>query len=496
VVDADSGAPIRLAEVVAVNRFAPDERSTKTDDEGRFGFEDLLPGAWVVTASKTGYTTLQLGQRRPFERVEPVPLRAGDRVAGDIALRRAGVVTGRIHDEYGDPLAGVRVQVMRAGISQQRRHLQPVGEGDLTDDTGAFRIHSLPPGEYYVAASLRVAPVESGIQTTYAPTYYPGTAAYAEAQRVLVGGGAEANVAFPVLPFRTARVTGMVISSRGGPGDALLNLSSEAGELGVPLGIGGATQPDGTFTLPDVPPGTYTLTAALRGEGQLGSEVASHPVTVYGDDVGGLTLVTAPPGTVRGSVVGDAGNERQIPPKLSVLARSVKPGGEATFGDVVENAFAFALPVGPLRLSVDAPDGWAVKAILVHERDVTDEAIDAGGEQDIPVRVVLTDRPTEVSGTVTAAGVRAGAAVVVFPDDASRWEPPSRYVRTAAVDERGTFRIAGLPGGRRYRAVAVETLDAGEGEDPEFLSRIRDRATPFDLVDAERRRLDLQIVGR
>src|SRR5687767_11983490 len=149
VTSAETGAPIRRAEVVALNPARMDPRTAITDDEGRFVLAGLEAGTWQVTASKTGFSSQQLGQRRPFESAGLLRVADGQRASADFALVRASAIAGRIYDEYGEPLAAARVHVLRSRLVQQRRYLQRVGEGDLTDDTGAFRIHGLPAGEYY-----------------------------------------------------------------------------------------------------------------------------------------------------------------------------------------------------------------------------------------------------------------------------------------------------------------------------------------------------------
>jgi hypothetical protein len=495
VTSAESGAPIRRAEVVALNPQRMDPRTALTDDDGRYELSGLEAGNWQVTASKTGHSSQQFGQRRAFEPAQLIRLAEGQRASADFALVRASAIGGRIYDEYGEPLAAARVQVLRSRLVQQRRYLERIGEGDLTDDTGAFRIHGLPAGEYYVTASLRVAPVDSVVQTTYAPTYYPGTGNFAEAQRVVLSPGNDVIVDFPVLPFRTARLMGTVLDASGSPADAFLNLSSEAGELGVPLGVGGVTRADGTFTLPEVPPGTYTLNAELKGSTGFGSEVASIPLVVYGDDVTGLTLVTAKPGTMRGSIVADSGVTRRLPTDIDIVTRSTRAGGASTFAELERNAFELTVPHGPFRLQVGPPDGWMVKALIVDNADVIDAVLDLRGQQDVPVRVVLTDRLSEVTGVIARNADTRLASVIVFPYDSAKWEPPSRYVRAVAAED-GSYRIAGLPAGARYLAAAIDGLEDGEGEDPDFLARIRDLATSFDLAEGEKRVVNLKVIQR
>jgi hypothetical protein len=495
VTDAESGAPIRRAEVVALNPERMDPRTVLTDDQGYFELAGLEAGRWQVTASKVGYWNQQLGQRRPFEPAQLLDLANGARGRGDFALLRAGAIGGRIYDEFGEPLAAVRVHVMRSRVLRKRRYLERIGDGDQTDDTGAFRIYGLPPGEYYVSASLRVEPVESVVETTYSPTYYPGTASVAEAQRIVITAGTDVLVDFPVLPFRTARVTGVVLDSSGAPADAFLNMSSDAGELGVPLGFGGTTQADGTFTLPDIPPGSYTLIASLKGDSSA-EEAASIPIALYGDDVSGLTIVTARPATMLGTIVTDAGVSNRPPADVSIVTRSVRPNGDATFAEPERNTFELTVPSGPFRFDIEPPDGWSVKAIVVRGTDVSDTTLDLKGEQNVPVRVVLTNRLSEVSGTVALESATRVPSVIVFPYDSAKWEPPSRFVRSVAADERGRFNIAGLPAGSRYLVAAVEALEDGEGDDPEFLARIRDLAIAFDLADGERIVVNPQVLRR
>src|SRR5690606_656206 len=134
----------------------------------------------------------------------------------DFALLRGGVITGRILDEYGEPLANVRVSAMRSEMTPAGRRMSGGARAATTDDTGAFRLFGLAPGAYYVSAMLQAPDGLSAPNgfVTYAPTYFPGTTDAAAAMRVVVSGGMDQpNVDFSIVPTPAAVVSGTVISS-------------------------------------------------------------------------------------------------------------------------------------------------------------------------------------------------------------------------------------------------------------------------------------------
>lgn len=186
----DTGTPIRRAQVRATSGGGRVHLTT-TDAQGRFEFRDLPAGRWDLSASKAGFVTLRYGQRRPFEAGRPIEL-ADKQVIdrADFSLPRGGAITGHVFDEFGDAVAGARVQVMRYQMLQGVRRLTPAGGGDQSDDTGAFRVFGLMPGDYFVSATVRALPVDDPDDaTSYAPTYFPGTGSVTEAQKVTVSLG-------------------------------------------------------------------------------------------------------------------------------------------------------------------------------------------------------------------------------------------------------------------------------------------------------------------
>jgi hypothetical protein len=504
VTSADTNSPVRRAQVRATSPETRSARLGTTDADGRFELKDLPAGRWTIVASKGGFVTQQFGQRHPFESVEPIELAEGQRVTANFTLSRGSVITGRVSDEFGDPITGARVQVLRSQVQQGRRRLMPTGNGAQTDDTGSFRVFGLAPGDYYIAASLQTAPADSSASpVSYAPTYFPGTGNVADAQRITLTLGVEqSGINFVLQPVRAVRVSGTVVDSNGGPAQAVLNLSPAGfgDEGGLQMGNPSRVLPDGTFTILNVVPGDYVLTATGRANGNATPEVASMPLTIGNDDLVGVSVAMSKGGSIRGTVVTDSNGKVQTT-NIQVLVQPLRqtPGASQPRAQV-SSAGTFELNglIGAQVLRVERlPDGWTVKSIRANGRDVTDTAIEFRGSESANVQVVLTDRISELSGTVKANGQPVTAAsVVLFPEDPAQWVFPSRRVRMVRVDQNGIFRARSLPPGERYLALAVDYLEQGEFQDPAFLERMKGRATAFSLNEGENKNLDLTLIER
>jgi hypothetical protein len=530
VTTSDTGAPIRGAEV-RLSMNGSFNRLATTNAEGRYEFRNLSAGDYKLTVSKSGFITLEFGQRRPFETASTIALREGEAGAGNVALIRGGAIFGRVLDTYGEPSVGTRVQVMRIRSEGGRRRLLPVGAGDQTDDTGAFRVYGLPPGEYYVSASTGLIDAVKRDP----PVYYPGTWNVAEAQPITLAAGAQASADFQIIDTaRAATISGLVVNSSGAPAPgAMVNLTSEtiSQTPGAPnsLVLHDDAAADGTFSIQNVPPGPYTLTAQLPMQPfdagfvaavreappaaggpppnavlreQMMSrmpETASMPLVVTSEGLSGITLTTRRGGRVTGRFIADTGVTRPLATGLIARLRSSSsPGGmQMTMnGGNDTGDFQLAGIGGPSRLEVDGvPEGWAVKAILLDGDDVTDETFDLSGKTGT-LRVVMTDRLTTLTGTVQSNHEVRDHNVVVFAEDATKWTAPSRFVRTTRADADGRFEIRGLPPGERYLAAALDYLEDGEERDRQLLERLRSRATAVTLGDGEQRSIQLDLLGR
>jgi len=516
----DTGAPIRRAQVRVSAQNLREARLATTDAEGRFEIRELAAGRYTITASKGGFVTLQYGQRRPGESGTPLELADGqvlDKLL--IGLPRGSVISGRVTDEFGEPVTNAAVVAMRYAYAGGTRRLVPAGARDTTDDQGHYRLFGLPPGDYLVSANLRTREVtDPGDDPSgYAPTYFPGTSNAGEAERVRLDLAQEnSGVSFALVATRLVGVSGQVLSSTTGgpPAGGLVVLRPAGGGRGAAAfmpGGGARLDASGAFRIANVAPGRYVLQARAGARGSEG-EFARLDITVGAEDVSGLTLVTAPAGRVSGIVITDTG--APLPSSgqpIQVTARPVAPdampgfgggfgGGGGGGGGRISSTGTFEL--GNLTdarlIRVSAPQGWMLKAVTLNGQDLTDTPIDVPPGQHLAgLRVEITQKIGAVTGTVVDARKQPvlDATVVLFPADERLRTVQSRFTRTARPDQQGTFRITGLPPGD-YRAVALQGLEDGQDGDPDFLASIEDLATRLALEEGESRALTLELARR
>ncbi len=155
VVTGDSGTPVRRAQVNLSGQGLRGQRTTMTDEEGRFVFTLLPAGRYNVTTSKAGHVNIAYGAKAPGRAGTPIQLADGQKLeAKAISLPRGGVVTGIVLDENGEPAPGTPVRAMREVIRTGEKRLDSAGT-DTTDDRGMYRVYGLQPGKYIVYAQPR-----------------------------------------------------------------------------------------------------------------------------------------------------------------------------------------------------------------------------------------------------------------------------------------------------------------------------------------------------
>jgi hypothetical protein len=500
VTGADNGAPLRRARMVLSAPGLERPLHAATDGQGRYEFTELPAGRYTLKASKSAYVTLEYGQRRAFEGGKPIELADGatlDKV--DMSLPRGGVISGTVVDDMGEPVAGISVTALRSQYGEGKRKLVATGITVQANDLGQYRLYGLQPGAYFVGT--RSTPfLLDGYPS--APSYYPGTLNPAEGQRVTVRVGQErGGVDLMQPPGRLARVSGAVVDSAARPltGASVSIVSPSTGYM-----LSAPVKPDGSFLLSNVAPGEYVLAAIVRGPGIGDLQQTMLPITITGEDLAGLVLQMTPGSRVIGRIVSEEGRSLpsspagiRVDPLPMTTDVPIRIQNIGTQG-IVSDDWSFEMKglggtmlFRPSRL----PAGYMLKSVLLDGRDVTDTLIDIRGTEDLTgLQVVVTSRVTEINGAPRDAKGQPllEYTVVVFAEDAARWKYPSRFLATARPDQQGRFRIANLPPGR-YLAVALEYLEEGQSEDPDYLEALRPLATRFTLGEGETKTLDLKV---
>jgi hypothetical protein len=515
VLAADGGRPLRRVQIriTAAGLRDAQGRTTSTDEDGRYEMTDLPAGRYTVTATRGGFLPLRYGQRRPRELGRLVELADGQAVESvDFALQKMSVISGRITDEDGEPIAGVTVLALRSIYLAGHRQLVPTSDSVRTDDVGEYRIGGLVPGTYVISArsgdkwTIDVGGREETLG--YSPTYFPGTTNVSEARRISVGLGAEARATdFSLLPGRAATVSGTAFDSHGRPFPSV-NLTLEVrSEVGGFFATAGNTRAgaDGTFTFHDVAPGDYKLTASSRADTD--PEVAILPIVVEGTDISDAVLTGSAGGTVSGHVVLAEGVTARMPRvQISIMERLLgqpDPTMLGTFRDryapvvpaAEDGSFVVSHVFGPARLEVTLPDGWMVKAIDHDGRDLANTPLEMrNGEQLSGVQISLTDRVTSVDGTLGDANGAplADGTVVVFAADSAKWFEGSRFVRAVRSDQKGRYQITGLPPDE-YLAIAMDYVEDGAWNEPEYLESLRQYGQKLTLNAVEPQTLSLKV---
>jgi protocatechuate 3,4-dioxygenase beta subunit len=537
IVAADTNAPLRGARVVAFIANGQPPREAVTDADGRYEVAQLPAGTFTVSASLDGYLSVAYGQRRvrlmeTGTEINVAPGQTVERI--DISLPRAGVIVVRLTDEAGEPLANAQVEIQRYqyGANGERRLTSaPTGvRGPLarTDDRGELRVVGLMPGEYTVRATVRG--IRSGVAAPatdkgegFSPTYYPGTTSVANAQFVTIGIGDERTVQFPMVKSRLHRVTGRIVTSDGQPPNGMdLQLAPGEGEHGIIYGVGTAAV-DGTFAIGGVPDGSYML--LVRQNPRLGiddlsagrtppsmfggvrGQSISVPLTVRGEDVTDLQVVTSRGATISGRVVFEGASPR--PPASEQRVFALPPGlagggwfslGSSIYDFPPEGAVAddgsFQLRGASGRVQLDAGGGdWIVKSVTVDGRDITAEVMDLTGTSAVSgVVITLTDKMSSVTGLVRGRDGQTvrNYVVVLLPRDSMEAAVASRWIRTARADSNGRFQLRRiLPG--RYVAAAVDYIEPAQQHAPEFQQRIRRGARELTVGEGQALTLDLTL---
>jgi hypothetical protein len=171
---------------------------------------------------------------------------------------------------------------------------------------------------------------------------------------------------------------------------------------------------------------------------------------------------------------------------------ALRADGAFEVTDLVPDNYRLVLTGGAVESS-----GWWLRSATWKGRDLLDVPLRlAPGENITGVTLVLSDRRTQLSGTITTP---AGAAVsdlfvLAYPADVSLRVPQSRRIRAVRPDISGRFVLDHLPPGD-YLLCALTDIDDGQWNEPGFLDAATAASVKISLADGEKKVQDLRLGG-
>lgn len=532
VVNAASGAPLKRANL----RLQPviegkDIRATRTtytsstDAEGKFVLQDVNPGTYMLRADRAGYIAQSYGSRSVSGIGSRLKLDPGQSMKDlQIKLVPQAMVFGKVIDDDGEAVAGVRIQMQRLMFFNGKKQWSPYANGTSQAD-GTFVLGGIPSGKYYLSAEtfgdtgsygeIESAAGKSG-RESFLKTYFPNALDIASAAPLDIGAGAELRgVEIRMRRGRVYEIRGRVVNTTpvATPANVSLVISPKNSDRTV---FDGRSQAfaggkDLLFQFKNLLPGTYVIqsqfaqsvvTDPATGEAALGKGLTGRIEVTIGD--ANLNDVVFPLGTgveIIGSIKTETDSSTQVQSQqTSQTPRSATIQLRATGGVHFAPPYAQASSEGNFRLHAVAPDvyrvtvygnpdGTYVKAIRFGGQDITGKDLDltsgGGGE----LEILLSPNPADISGIVRAENGEAvsGILVQLFLGDEVK--------ATVNTDQYGAFHMSNLAPGD-YWLYAWEDIEPGLSQEPSLRKAFESKATSIKLKEKSRESLEVKLIAK
>ena len=458
-----------------------------TDAEGKFRIDKVEPGSYQMTAERQGFIRQMYGAGQSGMGITLRVAAGQDLKELNFKLIPQAVITGRVVDEEGEPLARVQIQVLRRRFLQGKSQLMPLGGGQTTD-TGEFRVSDLAPGKYWVSATYRRMMMfgEPPARNTgdkpeedYVTTFYPGSIDQAASRPIDLEAGQELpGIDIRMQRARIYRIRGKVVG--GAQPFRNLRLMALPRDRGPMMGffgnLGAAVKEDGSFEIGYVQAGSYYVTVMPQGPQSSMGKVA---VDVSRDNVENVILTLGGGVTLTGSIRidGDVQQAEQAQGKkitfgaarVQLVSTDGIPFNTPSVSPKEDGSFALE-NVGPdkYRIGVfNVPPGTWLKSIRAGDQEVLDTGIDVSGGAPGPVQITLGTGVGQISGLVRDAKQQpvSGGLVTLLPDPMK--EDRNDLYRTTTADQTGQFTLQNIAPGD-YKLFAWGDIEPGSNMDPEL----------------------------
>jgi protocatechuate 3,4-dioxygenase beta subunit len=520
-----TGEPVKkvLIELIAENQNAGGNYTAITNADGTFHIEGIVPGRYRLFAERTGY--LETDKHRPRADGRVLTLNAGQELKDVlIRLQAAAVVEGRVTDEDGEALPNAQVAVLRETfVSGHHRWEQAAAE--RTNDLGEYRVPGLAPGSYYISVTpppdlrswietaSKVSPPDAGREaaapdkprpTSYVTTYYPGVKDRSQASTIQLRAGDDFPANFSLTRSPSLAIRGSIANL---PPDASALVMIQSKDFGL-VQTGGEIRKDGSFEIPNVSPGSYTLVATVSGPSE--PMTARQTVQVAAANLEGLKLLPQSGGWIHGRLrLESRGSMRGLNPGQIFLSLCSADGDDNVIGASSLDGFTNVAQVAAdgsfewknvppghyyVQPSGDpsAPADWFLKSVVAGNRDARDAGFTVSGGT-TALELLASANSAIVEGIATNhQGEPVANAVVVLAPETRLRSHVDRYRKTAS-DQNGRFTVRGIPPGA-YTLIAWESVEGDAYYDSEFLKNYEGQGKPLRLGEGEHSTQQLEAI--
>jgi hypothetical protein len=470
VVDSATGAPVPHAELSIVQDA--EETQSISGEDGRFVFQGLAAAKYPLSATAHGYVREGYQQHGAYT----TAIAVGDGLNSEhlvFRLHRQAVITGRVTDEYGEPLR--QAQMILLSFENGSGSRAPSDQArTVTNDIGEYRFPHLLPGKYCVAVMARPwysetalsstpAPAESGsgasgpnsspnfnpvFDVVYPVTFSPNATEARTAEELLLSAGEtkEADIHVQAVPAIHLRLTNLPTDE-----NAQVNFSASEtimGSLDEAVNIIAGQISPGEYEVAGLPPGDVAIEVTQNG----GQSRTSRTIrtNLHGSD----SLDVAGKGVtanVTGRVILLDSDEHPEQGQVSLLTENNQNAATPLQKD---GTFSFPAVQGDTyKVSVSFPDGdehvekLSAAGATTHGREVT-----IAGAGDVQLLITAGQAVGQVTGVAKLDGKpAAGVMVLLVPETGENLEENSRLDQS---DSDGTFALFEIPPGK-YRLMAI-----------------------------------------
>ncbi len=508
VVRKGTNEPIHFARVSLENTAEGQKKlHAVTDGDGKFSLKDVNPGEYHLSVTRNGYVSESYGARMPMDPGLPLNVTPGKHM-DDLIFRMtpAGIITGRVRDENGEPLAGAQVTALLTNFSEGKRTLIPASAVEA-NDLGEYRLYNLTPGKYLLSAGFES---NSGMRRAFTAflggredreamvtTYFPGTTDPAQAASVSVDPGAELHsMDFSIMPSGLFHIRGRVLGVSSGTsgfaGGVMLRKGNSRLMTMMPEKTSAVNQKDGTFDLDEVAPGSYDIIAFEMSENT--PQMTHRTVEVRGADVDGVVLTFEPSVTIKGHMHWDVKPAAEV--SLSV---SLSPDEEA-FG---QRPNAEVQPDGSFELSGVAADSYSVNvegpapdAYLKSAQFGSTDAlgvINVSSGSAAELDLMVGARGAHIQGVVTNSDPVPvpGVWVTLIPEEKNRKQ--KRLYQSVRSGANGKYEFRGVAPGT-YDLFSWDSVQEHEWDDPDFLKAYQSKAISVTVGEGETKSQNLTTI--